>query len=89
MIPDRHHLYSRDCSKCGAPLAFIQNPEGRLIALDLKAPVFAVVEFKTQQGTIKREAIVTYMNFVSHYETCTHPDQFARRKERDEKEAGK
>lgn len=78
-MAERHELFQRDCQKCGCPLAFIESAEGKLIPLDLRAPVYQVIDIKKQDGSLRRQAVRTHMAFVSHFSTCRFADEFSKK----------
>lgn len=69
-------LYRRDCFKCGAPLGFGVTGEGRIIPLDLQAPVYCVTGEKDpgeHSGVVR-----THLAFVTHFATCPHANEFSK-----------
>ena len=76
MSEKKHHLFQRECIKCGCPLAFVRSVTGAIIPLDLRAPVYGVVDVKLPSGDIRREAVRTELAFPSHFATCKFADEF-------------
>jgi len=62
-------LYKRDCQLCGCPLGFGNTAEGKVIALDLRAPVYCPVWEKSDSHAGYR-VVRTELSFVDHYATC-------------------
>lgn len=68
-------LFVRNCIKCGCPLGFGQTHTGKLIPLDLRAPVYTVVFEKTDSHGV--QVTRTQLAFVSHFATCKFADEFS------------
>lgn len=71
----KYPLYQRDCTLCGAPLAFGKTHEGKMVPLDLRSPVFAVV-YERSSAHSEIQIVRTDLAFVSHYKTCPYADEF-------------
>lgn len=68
---------SRACKACGAPLQFVKTPEGKIVPLDLRAPVF-LITVKADGTELATRAEKGF--HVSHYATCTDPNRFSKAK---------
>lgn len=66
-------LYQRDCMKCGCPLGFGKTVEGKVIPLDLRAPVYSWVANRYNA----EEVVRTHLAYVSHFATCKFADEFS------------
>ena len=76
----KYPYWERDCLKCGAPLCFaVNSATSKIIPIDLRAEVYAIVYEKTftRGVTVTR----TTLAFVSHFRTCTDPDNVKKRTE--------
>lgn len=61
----------RSCRACGAPLFFAKGPNGKLIPLDMKAPVYRLSPLTE---TCERATDC----HVSHFCTCPKASQFSK-----------
>ena len=62
----------RQCRACGKKLAFAVGPNGKTIPLDMVAPVYRL------DGDV---AVRAEGHYVTHFATCTKPNDFSRSKE--------
>lgn len=60
--PKTHPLYTRDCKLCGAPIGVFMDGEGRQVALDLSAKIYAPTE--------KGRCVRTTLSLVDHLDVC-------------------
>ena len=63
----------RPCKACGTPLRFLRTSEGKIIPLDLRAPVFAVY----QEGGEWKCALIDDA-YASHFATCSKASEFSK-----------
>lgn len=64
------------CKTCNRKLVWARTAEGKLIPLDVVAPVYTLIEVNG-----RREAVRTTLHFVSHFATCPDADYHSRKKE--------
>lgn len=67
---------SRPCRGCGAPITIATQPDGKLIPLDRRAPVYRLEPDLTGSIVAVRDAGA----FVSHFCTCPKADEFSKAK---------
>lgn len=63
----------RPCRGCGTTIVFAEGPNGKAIPLDMKAPVYQLVDGK---------AIAAPEHHVSHFSTCPEAKRFSGSKAR-------
>lgn len=61
------------CKGCGRPVVFAKDPDGKWQVLDNVAPVWRQVGSKDGIAYVVREPKA----LVSHFSTCSKPDQFS------------
>ena len=83
----KNPLYKRDCVKCGCPLSFGRTHEGKLVPLDLRSHVYAVVYDRGDPGDIA--VVRTELCYVSHYATCKFADEFSKKNKKDTMEVSR
>ncbi len=64
----------RPCRKCGCPIALIRGPNGKDIPLDLRSPVYRIVEDMAGETAAQRDTGA----FVSHFCTCPAANEFSK-----------
>lgn len=65
----------RPCKSCHTPILFIRSREsGKLIPLDLRAPVYRV-----ERDMLGEEIAVRSDAMVSHFASCSDPDRFSKK----------
>lgn len=64
----------RPCKACGCPLALVTGPNGKLIPLDLRSPVYRIGEDLTGADVAERDPKA----FVSHFSTCAKASEFSK-----------
>lgn len=64
---------TRACKGCGKKLMFIKGEGGKIVPLDLVAPVFEVTKDMAGHEVAKRTASNFY---VSHFATCPKANEF-------------
>jgi hypothetical protein len=64
----------RPCRKCGCPIALVMGENGKHIPLDLRSPVYRIQADLMGAPTAVRDAGA----HVSHFSSCSHPDEFRR-----------
>jgi hypothetical protein len=69
-------LYVRDCRLCGCPLGFGETADGKWIPLDLRSPVYVVIE-----SGAKSRAVRNMNTYVTHYATCPQASEFSKKKQ--------
>ena len=68
-------MTQRKCKACGRELTFASTPEGKVIPLDMSAPVYEL-EYDPDAG--KYLAVRTSSAHVTHFATCPKASQFSR-----------
>lgn len=66
----------RPCKSCGRELTFARSTDGKVIPLDMVAPVY---ELELDRDTGQMLAIRTTSAHVSHFATCPDATQHSRR----------
>lgn len=69
--------YKRDCKKCGCPLGFGLTHDGKVIPLDLRAPVYCVTGEVYRLGEEGTGVVRTHLAYPSHFSTCPHASEFS------------
>lgn len=58
----------RRCKGCGVPIRFVRGENGKVVPLDVRAPVYEIVSDLTGAEVAKR--VAGAKTFVSHWSTC-------------------
>lgn len=68
-------IMDRPCKACRKPLRFMKNEAGKLVPLDLRAPVYEVKrDFSGEpSATLVQEGF-----YVSHFATCPSANDFSK-----------
>lgn len=66
---------SRACKECGCPLWFVKTPEGAIIPLDTRSPVYRI----HKEGAGEPTAVRVVEHYVSHYRTCPKASSFSKK----------
>jgi hypothetical protein len=69
-------MTSRPCKSCGRELTFARTPDGKVIPLDMVAPVY---ELEIDPDSGQAVAIRAPASHVSHFATCPHAARHSRR----------
>ncbi len=69
-------MSDRQCRACGVPLKFVKTAEGKIVPLDLRAPVF-MINIKADGSELATRAEKGF--HVSHYSTCSKASQFSKK----------
>lgn len=64
--------YDHDCKLCGRPIGIGWTNQGKKVALDLSAKIYAIV-FEKSDSHSGNVVVQTGMAFVDHAETCGGP----------------
>jgi hypothetical protein len=71
------------CEACGCRFEFIKGPAGKPIPVQKVRTVYKLLELKEENGRLVKAEIAGVEGdglYVSHFETCSHPGQFSRRR---------
>lgn len=69
----------RPCKSCGRELTFARSTDGKVIPLDMVAPVY---ELELDPDGVQMVALRTTSAHVSHFATCPHAERHSRRTSR-------
>ncbi len=75
-----HEFKTSPCRGCGKPIVWAHKPEGGVIPLDPRPPVYKLIhsyDEQTKQTTLRCERKLQSM--VSHFATCPKANDFSRR----------
>jgi len=72
-VPEAEALMTKaSCKGCGKEIYWGKNPEGKMVPLDPKAPVYGLVKL---QGVT--QLVRTSLAMVSHFATCPKENDFS------------
>ena len=72
----------RVCEACGARFEFVKGPNGKQIPVQKVRVVYALSAGETELTKFlpKKDQLNVPKFYVSHYETCSDPERFSRRR---------
>lgn len=82
MRPTRKELPTRECAACGATMHMATSPAGALIPLTKVRTLYVRPAEINEPRVIKATIFASTEKYVSHFETCTDPARFSKKKKR-------
>lgn len=72
-------MTQRTCKACGRPVTFARTDDGKVIPLDISAPVY---ELEVDVDGQEFRAVRSTSAHVTHFATCPKTSQFSRGRDR-------